>query len=505
MQAILCVDVSTEPAALQVLRVDQRNLELVESHSASLAALFSSTDELQAKNSDELQPEPSASGAHDSQGQEETLAAADKVENELITALKSIETPWTASVVIIPTPAYLSLNIELPFGDQKNLAKILDLEVQDRVPFDISEFLIDHRTLGKSRSGMYDIHVSLIPKAYIARVLKVCRASGLEPYILTTPASILDALFFIAPDYFQDNCAVVYLTPQSAAVNIRIDKQTRADRILSAASSSPSANDILTDLKLTISAVESRYEKQLECVYLVSSVVSAHDVQQFLGRRVESVDVAELVRNKPSDAKTASIAAVFAQDVAPPQLLTNFRTREFTYNVQLGELLRGLRRVLPFIGILLFALMFFLGGRYMLRQFQIGALEEAVNERILKVIPSASVEPGREVEWLLKENFELQNDLKDLGSPSKFSALDLLAQVTQHFPTVNGVNVREVLIQGNVIKVSGTAPDYSSQEQIEKALKSSPNKWKVSSKDAPGGIGGGLNAKPFSFEIRLLE
>ncbi len=513
MQAILCVDASTEPAALQVLRVDARTLELVESRSASLGKLFLSPNEIHPENTDEI---PTESTAQHSDAEMSSSRHEDhqmQPTNELQAALQSIETPWTASVLVIPTPAYLSLNVELPFGDPKNLAKILDLEIQDRVPFDVSEFLIDYRTLGKSPSGMYDIHVSLIPKTYIAKILSVCRESGLEPFILTTPASVLDALFFIAPDYFRGDCAIAYLSPDSAAVSIRFDGITKADRMLllsptednNAIQPSEALRALLADLKLTISAAESRYDRQTERVYLVGPQISPQEAQQILGRQVELIDIADAFKNKPSDARPSAMAAVFAQDIAPPPLLTNFRTREFTYNVQLRELLLGMRRVVPYAIAALVCLFFFLGGRFALRQYQVSMLEDALHERLGKLIPDAQIEPGKEVEWLLNQNFKLQNDLKDLGSPSKYSALDLLSQLTKDFPVVTGVNVREVLIQGNVIKLSGTAPDYTAQERIEKALKSSNNNWKVSSKDAPGGIGGGANARPFSFEIRLLE
>lgn len=546
-QVILCIDASSQPGLVQLVEVEGRKARILQSFEAEVSSLFNPSRllSLSASPSEDLtqsgdmtadtrtsseeppsSPAPDASAdPHSASKQPELSELADS----LSAILSEVSQPYTAAVLIIPTPGYLSLNLDLPFSEPKQIQKILDFEVQDRVPFETTEFLIEHRVLplpeGLTRSEGHDVHVSIIPRKFMSAVLKVCKAAQFEPLIVTTPASCLEGLFVLAPEYFSDNSGVLYAIGDQVHMGLRIHGRMRMDRILvrspalgsSSFGSSEPLKQLGTELKLSLVAAETRYAVKIDTLYALGDSLEPRELSSHVGRLVESVTLADLFGADSPAASTpnpspAALAAPFAQDDPPQSILTNFRTREFSYSLQLSELLSGLRRLGPSAAAVAMIAAVWLLGSYIYRDITLQNLTQEMARALESHAPDIVFEPGQEVAAITTENAKLDRALESLGSGSldQFTALDILREISQVMPNNPGITVRGISIKGNRVKLVGSAPEYKDVEAIERALKRSRSmKFRAKPPELSAGLGaqpgGARSGQNFTFDIRVEE
>jgi len=230
MQSVLSIDATNEPAIVAVTRLDGTTIEVLETHRISLAK--------------GLTPTPAGDAARG-----DGTNAPEQPKLDFTTMVRS---PWTSAVVIIAGDQYHSLNLDLPFNDSRRLNKIIDLEVQDLVPFDVDEFVLQHRTVSTNQNGTFDVHVSIMPRARLATILAACREGGIEPAVLSTATSVVGVLPKLYPSFPRDAVVVMYRSPVYY-VTFMLDGEVRSDRIidhsiLNGDTSSPTA--ALTEIRL---------------------------------------------------------------------------------------------------------------------------------------------------------------------------------------------------------------------------------------------------------------
>lgn len=547
-QVILCIDATSQPGLLQLVEVEGRKARILQSFEAPLSTLFDPL-RLRALSTSSAEESPHSGAVPDADASAEgpttssdnstvtsvpesstdTLPSSGHSElselaRTLSSVLSEVSQPYTAAVLIVPAPGYLSLNLDLPFSEPKQVQKILDFEVQDRVPFETSEFLIEHRVLplptGYTRSEGHDVHVSIVPKRVVSGVLKVCKAAQLEPLIVTTPTSCLEGLYVLAPEYFSDNSGVLYALGNQIHLGLRIHGRMRMDRILSRSSDSPPSEllkQLGTEIKLSLVAAETRYAVKIDKLYVLGDSLDARELSSYVGRLVEPVTLTDLfgadspVANLTTPSP-AALAAPFAQDDPPQPILTNFRTREFSYSLQLSELLSGLRRLGPYcMGVALIAVLWLIGS-YLYRDATLKSLEQEMARALQSHAPDITFESGQEVAAITAENAKLDRALESLGSGSldQFTALDILREISQVMPSNPGITVRSISINGNRVKLMGSAPEYKDVEAIERALQRNRSmKFRAKPPELSAGLGsqpgGARSGQNFTFDIRVEE
>ncbi|MCO6431877.1 MAG: hypothetical protein J5J00_13540 [Deltaproteobacteria bacterium] len=521
MQTVLCVDVSSEPAHAVVVALSGKSLEVLEHYTARLNGELSRQRMLAPADASSLVTDEVTTG--EGNGAEHPLVthASDEHTNALTTLLSQVRSKWTEAVLIVPPYDYLSLNVELPFADKKSIDKVIDLEVQDLVPFEIEDFLVSHLATAPvnavSAEPRFDVHVGIIPRIYMRNVMQLCRKAKIEPIVVTTPTSILAAPYHIAPDFFQQDSAVICERGSFIFLVTCIDGQLRADRTFSQSDYTFSSNGsafpagreggselVVIDLKLSISAAERRYGRNFEKIYLVGSMFSPGELQQSLGRPVEKFTLSEFVKLENEDGSLAALSSLLVRDQEPAPVLSNFRVNEFSYSPQLTELFRGLRAIGPYAALFLACFCAYLIISYSLGAFHEHRLRSAMHEQLRKVMPDVAIPAGQEFETLQGEVTRLRNQLNDVAPLSSRSPLDLLSELAQIVPKVPGIALRSVKIRDTKVIISGTGQEYGNIEDLGKALRQSKvfKRVKEGESSGPAGVGG---VRTFSYEAWVDE
>ena len=512
MQTILSLDISSNPAHAIVAEIDGRSIQVIEKHSLELNGIFSQNTEAEIAADNKIIAE--------SENQADDIQIP--AENPISKLLAKIQSNWSNAILTISADEYLALNMNLPFGDNKSINRILDLEVQDLVPFDIEDFHLSHKSIapiGENNDSAYkfDIHVGLISKRYIEKIMLLCQQANFEPLIVSTPPSVLGSVINLAPNYFSENSLIIFERLPYYYIISSFDGLLRNERVLlhpnflpSLNGDKPSANlsegnkKILLDLKLFLSNCEKRYNKQLDKIYFFGNGFTQNEIQNTAARTTEVLNLSELVPLSDENSQIALMAAVYAQDNNVSQIISNFRTRKYAYNQKIKYLLQGLKSLLPIASVFLLCLLIFFSCLYFINSFKINRLNSAINSQIRASLPALKISKGEELKVLQAENLKLEEQLKDISSLSSLTPLDMFLAVSRDLPESLGVTISAVRIRDNKIFIDGSAKAYSDVDNIKRILDQNPLYERVRRSDGGGGTTF-QGRRNFSFEIWVKE
>ncbi len=517
MEHVLAIDLSTEPAQAVVVSVEGNKVTAVQRRTFSLG-LELAPDQLLSRTLVPSSPETTQVDPNIQQPTEEldnkTVYLTEHT--PLKSALAELTVEWTNSVVIAPMLEYLSLNIQLPFKDSKNINKIVDLEVQDIVPFEIDEFVVEGHAVHSISDNQHDVHVSLTPRNYIRNVLTLCRHAGLEPSIITTPCGALATLPKAAPDYFKDSYALISIDASGMYLCVSVDGALRADNSFMQTSSGQGGGSgpqsiahQTSQIKLALLGFESKYSKKFAPVYIHGSRAIFSELQKTLGRPLESLQLADFVTHNleggiSEDTARATLAALCTTYGPSEYPLTNFRVREFAFRPNWGALAHALAS-LKYYGLGLVALFLVtVYGVYQFRQLQIARTRNAIRDTIRSVIPDLNAAEGNEIPSFIGHMGKLSKDLESLGSSHEISPTNILVELTKDFAEQKDVTINEIDIRPDRVLLDISVPDYAAADRVERILKRKKDLYRRIRKDASSyaSASGGRN---FNFELRLVD
>ena len=499
MQCILGIDLSSQPCEFTLSQVDGTHIEVVHRTTVRLP-LFANKDILRTADVRALLHAQEATPSHQSghNTAEETAfsesqdaALVQETVDELRRAIQSFEPVWSAASVILPQFEHLALNLDLPFGDPRNLDRIVDLEVQDVVPFELDEFFIQYSPLGPVVKGaptastvpangaQFDVHIGILPRQLVRNVLEVCKAAGLEPNILTVPSSAVGAAFHLGQDFFTTNSALIYNRGDEYVLalyingEVRVERSIYASQILSAVTPEKreeGLQHIFTAIKLLLASSERRYNTSIERVYLLGRDVKNPNSQQVFGRPLQGLAFKDLIKTEEAQVGLAPLSTIFAHDDAAKAPLSNFRSREFSFTPRIGEFLRALGGTRRYAARALTAVGIALAIIYASREFALTSARNTLLEQIKKVIPSFSSEPTTIRENLMKAENKLADELGAFGSRASISPSDAFLDIIKTLPDSSEIAVSSLKVSGIRAQIAGSASDLAATERFQKAL-----------------------------------
>lgn len=454
LQRILSIDASIAPAEALILEISENESKIVDRLSVELGSVFN------------ILPAPPTAA-------EDGASAAEKPPVDL-TPLRELSRRfhgrWDASILIVPPLDFLTLNIELPFNDRKNAGRVIPLEVQDLVPFEIDDFVLAHQTVGTWNGSLYDTFISLAPKSYIREIVKRCKEAEFEPFIITTPASALAPVFALSSSPLPRGAGVICYRNSLMHLVLALDGTVRQEKVIGAANEATSPASLLGELQLAIASFEERYHVKVEKLLVVGEEIEAGSLAKHLGREIEVVasdTIRKLIQERDG---LAGLAALLLKDEQIIPTLSNFRVGEFSYSPYLIQAIRGAKTLLPYFATLILIGVFAALIRYSAGKLAVSRMQNQMASAIAETIPAVAVVRGNEAGTVLSSINTLESELKQLGSPARTTPLEALLELAKIFSATKGVVVTSFSIDGEKIEVEGTAPDFTVRERLEKAL-----------------------------------
>lgn len=473
-EIILSLDVSREPASCLLVAVDGDRLRALKDLSIDTEGLFNPA---QWEFIPPLQSaEPTAADAPQGPTPEEQQAQLDAKFKErcqqLKTVLKGLPAEWTSSALVFQAKESLSITVNLPFADKKQIDRVVSLEIQDHVPFDVSEFMIARGDGRPGKNGGFDVPTALVPHKYIAHIMRVCNELEIDPMLVTTPLGTLSNLFVIAPELKRATAALVLASAEHLCLSVVDSDVVVSERSAPLKEANADPYNSLVELRHALAATEQQLGKRVERIYLLGDGIDSTVAQGVFQRDVISVSAGELVVDAPPRAIAAALAVPGANEMMPAPARVNFRQGDFAYGIPTKELWRGFVALAPYLAVVLILLVFSFAVSYLSTEYQIGVKRTALHEQIKRVIPDIVLSGSREDYAVESYNLKIESDLKNLGSFSRISPLDALAEISNDLPMSAGiVAINRIFIRESKVTIEGRLGSYSARDKLEKAFK----------------------------------
>lgn len=389
-----------------------------------------------------------------------------------------LDTEVDASLALVPSQNVLFERMVLPFKDSKALEQVVPLQVQDAVPFDLDEFVVDSLVLGESDGG-FEVLASVIPQQDVERTLKTLESLGADPKVLTTRASAISSLAHFFPQDLQGSYTILLFSNTQCSVAIFHEDELRLLREFPGSFGDASAGDVarvIRDVRSSIAKVEIEYNTAIERVFVAGVRQVAERASGGLTeRRVVWLDFSPSVPT--GEGFTGEInelswaLGLFANEAAKStRKLVNFRRGRFAYRPALGNLLSALREEMFYLALALFLALTWFGTVVYSSYAALQKVEERIDEALQQTLPGEAVPELRENDFLSKRLGEIEEQLRSLGSLSPLSPLESLKELSRMIGADVDIEIEAINIGHTGITFRGSVRDFPSVGRLEAVL-----------------------------------
>jgi general secretion pathway protein L len=417
-------------------------------------------------------------------------------------------------VVSVPGLSMATHPIGLPFTDPKRIESTLAFEIEEQLPFDLSEAAYDYQIASLDAGGS-QLLVGVVKKEELTRLLETLRQLKLEPRIVTHPALVLQSLLSLTPptegavavvDIGHERTCVavgrpsvgVELARTYAGGGLALTKALASEFKISQAEAQawkdehaalgehvvgPDAEraaaafirgmqGILRELKATLKSYSARSKRPVEAVYLCGGTAKlpglAEQLSQDLQVKVQLLELpneakAAMAADAPKGAQAYALALRGnASGAKAPRF--NLRRGEFAFKSDFDFVSDKLGQLVTFGAVLLVLLI------------ASGIVRNTVLERREKAVDAMLCDITNRYLGRCEKNFDLAlNMLQGHDSPAasipKRSAVSLLADFTRALPTDFPVTTDQVSVDLDRITCRLETDSSKHVEDIVAALK----------------------------------
>ncbi len=400
---------------------------------------------------------------------------------ELVDILKDRSKDWAGAKIISSIPGHLftQRTLTFPFADRKRIEKALPFEVEDAVPFDLGDVVLDHLMLGSTvgkKDAASQVLCLMLPKTVLRQHLDLLSSAGLDPQV-------------IVPSYAGLSAVAKMMPPDTGALLLcGSDLCFRQNGVLKTLRSF-SVSQSTGGLHHILQALETEHKEKVEKAALLIDDGAARAVLAEAGMAVELV-IPEINGRKAQDPVSLGIALL---DDA------NFRKGDFAYRLA-DEGTRRRMRTLIIAGAVA-ALLFTVNivVKFSVIQSGYGKLDAEIKEIYRQTFPDGkpSADPVRQMRDKMSEAKKL---FGALGSGT--SALDVMKTVTDGIPKEVRVIFTEFVLEGDRLRLQGEVSSFDSVDKIKAELQKSPLFTDVSVQDTRMGVD---NKVKFRLEMKLKQ
>jgi len=432
-------------------------------------------------------------------------------------------------IASLPGRAVSSRVLDLPFTDKKKIEQTLPFEIEGQVPFPIEEVLTDYKVL-ETASGTSKIFVICTPKKILDTHLKVFKDSGIDPQIVITPAVSLANLYkqiqgdspepFMIVDFGDSETAIstVFkgqllfcrtLVTGSSRLTKDLEqglqvsygqaadiKEHEADLSPDGSSTGDSRKELVArilatslqplvgGIKQSLVSVQEATGVKPEKIYLCGKGAKLKGLETYLSGELAH----EVLTMKFSNAAGSShpplnwdplvfaasmgLALHGTRDNAASRL--NLRTGEYGY----VSSLKAFRKTSFSVGAMLAALLLLFvineGLKYHYRHAEFTRIQSAIDQVAQEMSPDLKGLRGDKQKFSMLTS-KLDEERRELSlfasiSPNSLSVLDVINAITQAIPQDVKIDVRELAMEGDKIRIQGETASSNAAEQIKNNL-----------------------------------
>ncbi len=422
-----------------------------------------------------------------------------------------IEEESLATLATVTGKPVLYQYLSLPFNDRKKLEQIVPLQVQDQLPFDLDNFVVDTVILGKNSGGQYELLTSVIAENEVRNSLEAISSTGANPRVLTSGASAFAALVELFPEELQGSFALLVFSSNTCSLSIFVGDELKHIREIPY-QSPQSALGALADIRCSLMQVEERLETKLSKAFVLNPPLSLTDISAQLGMDTKALALQDKLELSPgvelADSDLQWVLGLVSSELQLKRKagvrLVDFRQGEFAYRPGFGNITTLLKDQSFYIVAAIVMGLFWLISVLATGSAGLSKINSAISTQIAQVLPGESIPELGEVSYLQDKISTLQEQLRGLGSLSSLSPLEALKEISTAIGPGLDVAIEGISIGHSRISLRGTVADYTTSGKLTSALESRAGRFFKVQLDTKERVAGSSRVK-FTAEITLTE
>lgn len=405
-------------------------------------------------------------------------------------------------------------SVELPFNDPKKLAQVVPLQLQDSLPFDISQCIVDTNVVEKpalngDSQKKFHILAALTQSQLVAETLRQLKEVGVDPIHVSTQAASLVSLFNAVVPIEDELC--VALSVQDTAVSFAAIHNGQALALREWSEGTSDFEGTAAEIRASIEAQERLSGKTCRHIYVIGSNEAIQRCREAFRPAVALFSLSDLVENHTGEkisldrlAWALGLAASERAQTSGNRMRIDFRKGPFAYHRAWSNLWEAFAGE---IGYILLAVVFGCGllvTKWWTSEHRLNQIENQIQQYVRAALPGEVVSKRREVQHLEELVADRENQLREMGSLSSLSSLESLRELSTAITTDIPVEIESLTIGFSRILLRGSVADTPAAGRLETALKRPAEKFCAVTVDLQGQETSSTRKK-FLAEIEVCE
>ena len=416
---------------------------------------------------------------------------------------------WDEVIAALPGELVAHRILRLPFRDRKRLDQVVPFELESHLPFELDETVIDYQALDTEGDAPAVLAV-LARKETVREHLAALTAAGVEPRVLDLAALAPLNLLRHANGAASEDAVLVLADSDRTTVALLRRGHLVGWRTLSLGDADPT-DEIAGEVRWSLLALAENGGPPPATVWLGGAGAERPGLLDALGRALgaspRALDTLAVDAIPPTLRRRQSAFAVplgLALRARGDGFGVDFRRGPFAYHRE-REALWG---AMTGAGILAVVALVLMIASFVLEARRLEDRRDALRAEMRALFTAAM--PGTRT--IVNERAQLDAELAALEkrrqsygrlAPSAPRAIDLLRALTVGAPGDVGLDVEELALEGDTLRVRGSTRAYEGVEALTRGLQDRPEFRKVEAGDVRASVDGQRVA--FGLEITPAE
>ncbi len=436
------------------------------------------------------------------------------VENPLdLSSLLGLEIDSTFAVVSGRHVLYKE--VVLPFSDPRKVEQVLPLQVQDSIPFDIDEFVIDNLPLSEEKDGTYHMLSAIIPAEEIQITLTALKTVGVDPVVITTRASALTGLSHLGDGKFHGTFGFLEFSDARCSLALFVLDRLVYLRDLELAFDPQNPRllslQVFSELNSSLARIEKSTGQAIRYLVVVANSEMFAQCRQSIQAEVQTLEFSRFIVNRTEKDMHADQLAwaiglfaneMFRQTVKPAALI-DFRKGAFAYKRAWKSFAAAIQDELFPIALALILGVIWVFISLISASRSLHKVESEIKQMLNTAVPAQNVPFRRELSYLEDETTKLEEQLRGVGSLSSLSPLDALKELSATIPPSLDIQIESLNIGQSRIGFRGSVPDFSDIGNLGSLLKA--NKRFCNVNPDPKGRAPGSTRINFNVDLEVCD
>ncbi len=422
----------------------------------------------------------------------------DDLAADLRTLAATHDLRWDEVISALPGEVVTHRVLTLPFHDRKRLDQTVPFELETQLPFELDDAVVDYQVLGRDGEAAI-VLAAIAPKTAGREHLATLAAAGMDPRVVDLAPLAAVNVVRLAEAACSGQSAFVALDHDRTTIAVLSDGQLQGLRALSEGAGTNGDLELVTrDVRWSLLALAGDAALESLALWVGGDAAERPEVvamfERALGMTPQAVGTLPLagvpITMRREQAAFAAPLGLALRESAEA-FHVDFRRGEFAYHREREALWRGLAAagILALVALVLMVTSFVLEGHW--RAARRDALRAEIRALFTAALPNVRTIVNEKAQLTAEiATLEKQRQLYGGLAPSTPRAIDLLKAVTLGVPSDAQLDVEEIALDGETLRLRGSTRTYEGVDAVKRGLAARPEFRDVQAKDVRASVDG---------------